>query len=342
MKVLTLFTVAMVMIPALLPQQAVAQNQWQDMGVEAPLDVEYSELMLVFCLDPLDDNIVRPECMSDATEARHQRAQNRGISRHLRAGVAVITELWAGFQFVKRTYEDFQDLHTAVQQVLRGFDWKQPERTLYTLKYRINRFDRQMARAVELDVGFPRQRRDSRFQQVSLIATRALAVARDAEEASISLSDQTGGMTHRLAGGEGEEVVRVTVGGEVEDGDRDPLPPAPYDAPIGAISNVYGSAAQLPSSLASYEPVLMRAAVARAADPEDEIDVCSIEDGEIMDPAVMIERVRVMAAGAQMGADVVSSDVTQAREQVRAVRMREAEQERLTGLSSLLRLVEMF
>lgn len=346
MKNIKRFLAPLLLILLFLPSAAMAQN-WEDMGIESNLDVNYGEWNLFFCLSATG---IQPGCLSDITEARQDKAQSRSIGRYLRAGVVALTEIWGAVEAAKSTWDDLKVTVDIFESIFDGFDWQNPQYTVYKLRYAVQRFDRNVDKFERVQSRIPEFGFGDRYKVSESVVTRALATAKDAEIAATTMTDQGGVMQRRLAGEDAEAVV-VDVGGGTTGGSFGDTPPLPSDAPADA-NQIYAVATSEGGALAGVASqggvrrvgqggmvMAQLSAPQRAAGEEGDVSVCEIEGLDVTDPAVMIQRVMAQANAAHTQADIISSDVGTAREQVRAVRMQEEEHQQMGRIMALMHLI---
>src|SRR5690606_38298647 len=174
---------------------------------------------------------------------------------------------------------------------------------------------------------------NERHTMIQTLAIRALALAADANEAAVSLSDQAAGMQMRLDD-DGRIEVNALFGGDGGVAARTDLPPLPSDAPPSAGTFYPQHVASAPAGVASYAPEVngpQLTAMARAGETsgdQAEDAVCVFDEDMSEDPAVVYQRVTVMAGGAQTAATPTLANITEERDLLSAVRMREIQLDR--------------
>jgi len=124
---------------------------------------------------------------------------------------------------------------------------KKPERTLYRLARASDRYENNLRRAEHVSLRYQLPTRNNeRYAAIQTLTIRALALAANANEAAVTLSDQASGMQIRLDD-DGRLNVHALMGASSTAATRrTDLPPLPDDAPSSA-SSFYREDACVPS-----------------------------------------------------------------------------------------------
>lgn len=323
-------------------QQGPARMPTPDVGdvigydqYDAPSGVDYGYHNIWRCVQvSLDGNLLDDDCWGTAAEEDATREEVKALDRIVRAGALMLASLAAGIDYIRQVIHASEELFATVQNIVRGFDSKKPERTLYRLARASDRYENNLRRAehVSLRHQLP-TRNNERYAAIQTLTIRALALAANANEAAVTLSDQASGMQIRLDD-DGRLNVHALMGASsIAATRRTDLPPLPDDAPSSASSFYAKTLASLPAGAASYAPDLAPtrlASLSRAGTDEsgDDETVCMFADDMAEDPAVIYQRVIVMAQGAQTAATPSLANIGEERDMLDLIRLREIQFER--------------
>lgn len=322
-------------------QQAPQRVPGPDLGTivgyneyDGPSGVHYSYANLLNCLYVIDGNLFEGDCFGEKMEEDITREEVRGLDRVVRAGALTIGALAAGIEYIKNVIDSSRLLLESVRAITHGFDMKRPEQTIYRLASATDRFNQQLEMAERVSLHYQLPKPNERYTMIQTLAIRALALANDANEAAVSLSDQASGMQVRLAS-DGQVRVHALMGASGGGVAHTTLPPLPDDAPSSAATFYANTVASLPAGAASYaqefaSPQLT--AMARAGAGSGEDAVCLFADDMADDPAVIYQRVAVMAKGAQAASTPTLVDMGEERDMLNLIRMREIQYERERSL----------
>ncbi len=325
-----------------------------------PTDIDYAEWRWVTCLSPtdIDNGFVDPSCLSDATEENHARNEVKSQDRWLKAGLLMAAQVWSGVEYLRDVIQRGKDAFAAVTQLTNGHDRPRPRQFAVRITDASDAIADRLRMGEHLAISMPTTMGEPRYTDIHTLAMRALGIAREAQLAGVTLSDQASGMQGRLGSG---PVTFLGVGDDaLSDGLANP-PPLPEDADSTMLTFYSSTVPSLPSTVSTWRLTVPSSAAASAsiaatsarfagtgrriapllAGPPPAATTCPIDDEDAADPQALYERASVMAKGAQTGTTAVMADVQQIRDEMRTVREREEQAEVESFWLDLLRLINL-
>lgn len=333
------------------PQRAPVPDVGDVIGYDefdAPSGVDYGYSHLWRCLQvPGGGNLLEKNCWGDQTEEDNTREEVKALDRVVRAGALTLGALAAGVEYIKSIVRSADMLYKSVQAIVHAFDMKRPEQTLYRLAVATDRFNAQLEMAEQVSLHYQLPTPNQRYGMIQTLAIRALALAADATEAAVSLSDQASGMQMRLDDDGRIDVYAVMGGSGDQARSRTDLPPLPDDAPGSAASFYAQTVASLPAGAASYASEYAPARLASlmltgSESGSGEDAVCMFADDMGEDPAVIYQRAVIMAQGAQTAATPTLATIGEERDALNVIRMREIQMDRERSTRRLFASLQVF
>lgn len=285
-----------------------------------PTSTNYSEWYLPGCLR-ISANLLADDCWIDPTEEDHSRREGGALSRWTRAAALFIGGIAASVEFVQDMVATYHYTVDAIESIVHGFDARRPEQTVLRLASTSMILDARLDQAEELSLHHQLPTPNERYGKIQTLVLRGLAYAQDANENAVTLADQATNAQMRIDDDGEVEIMEIGRSGPPPPNPGDP-PPLPHDADAAA-SNLYRS----PMALAAGNP-FGDAGPARAAAAGAASAACVVEGDMSEDPAVIYQRVAVMAQGAQMGAIPTAASIHEERDFLNLVRVRELQMDR--------------
>jgi len=314
-------------------------------NVDDPTDLNYGfGLGSIRCISLRfwrDSFPVRPDCIGDMREEDLSRQEAAVYDRWIAAAVMTYNQLRWGIDQLQNMIQETRALERQVRSIFAGFDRSVPERTVTRIAAATDRFESRINQIEMQDAHYHTTALGTRYDWLDRLAQRSLMLAQSAQENASDVSEQTMRMQARLS--EDGQIQAVTIGEGEEMFALRERPPLANDAPAGAdhFYNTYSGAARpgtaqasgmafassgtsaVPEGVASVVSMDLGPAMMAAFDNAGASLVCEVDPDGTDDPAVIFQRVQAQAAGAQGSAHVVSGDVREHREQLRAIRARE-------------------
>lgn len=311
-------------------------------GYLEPVDINYSELNIIRCIDPtaVNNGFIATNCFGNPMDEDQTREEANAVSRWVRAGMLFVGSLYATVETIKGIFDTFQMTVNAVKAIIHAFDFKSPEMTVYRMTWASDMAVQRLQAASHVFAYYqtPVYEND-RFARVQTLVVRALALAADADETAIHTSDAATGMTLRIT--DTGSIMFYDVSGRKTDRSSVALPPLPSDAPAGA-NPLYAGARTAPSRVASMIAEATGPARAAGSATESNEPVCALDGDDGEPPAVMFDRVATMAKGAQTSAIAVSSDLRENRDLIKLVQLRERQHDLEKAMGRLLTSLTLF